>query len=80
MGRAVVGIGVKSDTDRFALQRRFTMSAAPLSLSNIEVDLIEEMRLRAWARRNYCSPESRSSEWHPVVHEEMRRKEVEEHC
>jgi hypothetical protein len=30
-----------------------------------------------WARENYCPPENRSSSWHPVVHEEMEKKDLE---
>jgi hypothetical protein len=40
-----------------------------------EVDLIEELRLRRWARENYVPVESRSRSWHPVILDEMARKD-----
>jgi hypothetical protein len=42
-----------------------------------EVDFIEELRLRRWARENYVPPSRREEAWHPVVLDEMGRKEVE---
>lgn len=44
---------------------------------NSEIDLIEELRLRRWARENYVAPEARQQTWHPVVLEEMSRKDLE---
>tara|TARA_R110002072_G_scaffold303142_1_gene495787 strand:+ start:43197 stop:43526 length:330 start_codon:yes stop_codon:yes gene_type:complete len=39
-----------------------------------ELDLVAELRLRQWARRNYVPVEQRSdSDWHAVVISEMRR-------
>jgi hypothetical protein len=42
-----------------------------------ELDFIEELRLRRWARENYVPRSRRQMTWHPVVHEEMERKESE---
>jgi len=42
-----------------------------------ELDFIEELRLRRWARENYVAPEQRSHKWHPVVREEMEKKDNE---
>jgi hypothetical protein len=42
-----------------------------------EVDFIEELRLRRWARQHYVPPEQRDSSWHPVVLDEMDKKDVE---
>jgi hypothetical protein len=42
-----------------------------------ELDFIEELRLRRWARENYVPPNSRQPSWHPVVHDEMKRKDHE---
>ena len=42
------------------------MSSGVLEL---DLDLIEELRLRRWARENYVPPENRQRTWHPVVHE-----------
>ena len=41
------------------------------------IDLIEELQLRRWARENYVPPEGRDDSWHPVVREEMRKKDAE---
>jgi hypothetical protein len=39
-----------------------------------EMDLVAELRLRQWARRNYVPAADRSdSDWHAVVVNEMRR-------
>ena len=42
-----------------------------------QVDFIEELRLRRWARENYVPATQRDTTWHPIIHEEMRRKEQE---
>jgi hypothetical protein len=42
-----------------------------------EVDPIEEFRLRRWARENYVPADSRDRAWHPIIQEEMRRKDAE---
>ena len=42
-----------------------------------EVDFIEELRLRRWAREHYVPPDRRESSWHPVIIDEMVRKENE---
>jgi len=44
-----------------------------------EIDFIEELRLRRWARENFVPPELRQDTWHPVILEEMVRKERENH-
>lgn len=38
-----------------------------------ELDAIEEMRLRTWARRNYAPATERESSWHPIILDEMNR-------
>ena len=45
--------------------------------TRLQVDPVEELRLRRWARENYVLPERRDSSWHPVVLDEMRRKDEE---
>lgn len=48
------------------------------SLQTVDLDFVAELRLRQWARQNYLPIESRNdSEWHPVVLDEMRRKDRE---
>ena len=39
------------------------------------VDPIEEMQLRTWARTHYLPPQKRNSKWHPVILDEMSRKD-----
>lgn len=41
------------------------------------VDFIEELRLRRWARENYVPSDERSPAWHPIILEEMTRKDRE---
>jgi hypothetical protein len=41
------------------------------------VDLIEEIRLRTWARLNYVEPPSRDESWHPIILDEMQRKDLD---
>jgi hypothetical protein len=41
------------------------------------VDFIEELRLRRWARENYVPAPQRARSWHPIVLEEMSRKDAE---
>jgi hypothetical protein len=42
-----------------------------------EVDFIEELRLRRWARENYVPAAKRNRRWHPIILEEMSRKDEE---
>ena len=42
-----------------------------------ELDFIEELRLRRWARENYVPSSRRQDNWHPIVHEEMEKKDLE---
>ncbi|WP_437203781.1 hypothetical protein [Planctomicrobium sp. SH664] len=44
----------------------------------LEVDPVEEIRLRTWARHNYAPLDERDSEWHPVILDEMRQKDLEQ--
>lgn len=48
-----------------------------LSSVAMEVDLIEELRLRRWARENYVPRHQRERSWHPVIRDEMDRKDEE---
>lgn len=43
----------------------------------VDVDFIEELRLRRWAREHYVPVDERDTAWHPIVLEEMRRKDGE---
>jgi hypothetical protein len=48
------------------------------SLRIERLDFVTELRLRRWARRNFVPGSHRTdSDWHPVVVDEMRRKDAE---
>ena len=47
------------------------------SSGSVELDFIEELRLRRWAREHYVPRGQRQTSWHPVIHDEMDRKDVE---
>lgn len=49
-----------------------------MSSATLEIDVIEELRLRRWARENYVADELRNTEWHPIVLDEMRRRDAEQ--
>ena len=42
-----------------------------------DLDLIDELRLRCWARENYVPAPQRDTAWHPIILEEMSRKDGE---
>ena len=42
-----------------------------------DLDFIEELRLRRWARENYVPVDESDAKWHPIILEEMRRKDGE---
>jgi hypothetical protein len=48
------------------------------SITSLDLDLIEELRLRRWAREHYVPQGQRQTAWHPVVHDEMTKKDREE--
>ncbi len=43
----------------------------------VSVDPVEEMRLRTWARRHYAAAGDRDATWHPIVLDEMSRRDQE---
>jgi len=43
-----------------------------------EVDFIEELQLRRWARENYVPAESRVVHWHPVILDEMQQRDLDQ--
>lgn len=43
-----------------------------------DVDPVEEMRMRTWARRHYTPAGMRSTDLHPIVLDEMLRKDEEQ--
>ncbi len=48
-----------------------------MRMVGMELDFIEELRLRSWARKHYVASEQRDLAWHPVILDEMGRKELE---
>lgn len=48
-----------------------------MEVTFVQIDAVEEMKLRAWARRNYQPAGRRDASWHPIVLDEMQRKERE---
>jgi hypothetical protein len=48
-----------------------------LNSVSAELDMIEELRLRRWAREHYAPKAQRLPAWHPIVHEEMNKKDME---
>jgi hypothetical protein len=42
-----------------------------------DVDFIEELQMRRWAREHYVPRGQRENTWHPIVHEEMEKKDYE---
>ena len=53
------------------------MDTSAMGQQMFDTDPVEEMRLRTWARRNYAPANQRDNSWHPVVLDEMRRKDGE---
>ena len=50
-----------------------TLMVGSDSLLESELDLVEEIRLRTWARRNYVAACEREESWHSVILNEMAR-------
>ena len=48
-----------------------------LSSVSEELDFIQELRLRRWARENYVPAGEREASWHPVVLDEMNKKDLD---
>jgi hypothetical protein len=40
-----------------------------------ELDFIEELQMRRWAREHYVPRGERKHTWHPVIHHEMVKKD-----
>jgi hypothetical protein len=58
------------------------MSTAVVTPNTIEepsdIDPIDEMRLRTWARKNYAPASKRPTDWHPIILDEMGKKDREQ--
>jgi hypothetical protein len=42
-----------------------------------KIDFVRELRLRQWARQNFVPAEKRKATWHPVVLDEMQKRDHE---
>lgn len=42
-----------------------------------DVDFIRELQLRRWARENYVPQHQRQRDWHPIILDEMTRRDSE---
>lgn len=42
-----------------------------------ELDFIEELRLRRWAREHHVPQDQRKESWHPVILQEMAKKDFD---
>lgn len=45
--------------------------------TDVGMDAVEELRLRRWARQHHVAPSERDNTWHPIVLDEMRRRDHE---
>jgi hypothetical protein len=56
---------------------RDAMAQTPQTSTDPAIDLVEELRLRRWARENYVPVEFRDQSWHAFVLDEMYGKDQE---
>ena len=68
-----------SNSEPFSAVEEEIVSALVMldQVSSPDVDPVEEMRMRTWARRHYKPAEQRDGKWHPIVLDEMFRKDRE---
>ncbi|QDT50354.1 hypothetical protein [Symmachiella dynata] len=45
--------------------------------TDVGMDVVDELRLRRWARQHHVASEERDATWHPIVLDEMRRRDSE---
>jgi hypothetical protein len=55
----------------YSREKGTVMATSPTT----EIDFIEELKLRRWARENYVPQPKRDGTWHPIIHDEMGRKD-----
>mgnify|MGYP001160601905 CR=1 FL=1 len=48
-----------------------------MSAADTTIDLIDELRMRRWARENYVAGDARHPDWHAVIVDEMLRRDAE---
>jgi hypothetical protein len=51
--------------------------SGPVAEECRDIDAVEEIRLRTWARRHYAPATKRDNKLHPVILDEMIRKDQE---
>ena len=66
-----------SAKDWEGLRMSSSMLLEPPTQGGSEVDPIEEIRLRTWARKNYAPMHKRDETLHPIILDEMKRKDEE---
>lgn len=44
--------------------------------TDVGMDVVDELRLRRWARQHHVASEERDATWHPIVLDEMRAATV----
>ncbi len=59
------------------LKGRDKMTRAPVISTDPPIDLVQELRLRRWARENYVPAEYRDTAWDACVLDEMHRRDEE---
>ncbi len=45
--------------------------------ASMQVDPVEELLLRRWARENYVPADDRDESWHPIILKEMSNRDAE---
>lgn len=43
----------------------------------VKIDLVDELRLRRWARMNFVPAAERNGNWHPIILDEMQVQDSE---
>ena len=43
----------------------------------VKIDLVDELRLRRWARMNFVPAADRNGNWHPIILDEMQVQDGE---
>ena len=52
-------------------------TVTPVDVEASSLDMIAELKYRCWARENFVSADQRDPAWHPIVLDEMQRKDAE---
>ena len=75
------GLVLRRRVDMFGkpIQRQLKRTGdLPMTESRSQgIDMIEELQMRTWARENFVEADQRDTSLHPVILEEMRRRDTE---